>query len=102
MRFRRDTQGAILEVRDYGRGMPKEWLSRLGPPVQDSGVGLAGMRERLNELRGGLEIEAADPGMRLRAVVPLPAELQTLDGSEGLQFPSAGATQPTLNHALRM
>jgi len=100
--FRRDAQAAILEVRDYGRGMPKEMLNRLGPLAQDSGVGLAGMRERLNELRGGLEIEAADPGMRLRAVVPLPAELQTLDGSGGLQFPLAGATQPTLNHALRM
>ena len=54
--------------------MPEEWLSRLGPPAQDSGVGLAGMRERLNELKGGLEIEAADPGMRLRAIVPLVAD----------------------------
>jgi hypothetical protein len=60
------------------------------------------MRERLNELNGGLEIEAADPGTRLRAVVPLLAELQPLDGSGGLQFPLAGATQPALNHALRM
>ena len=84
--------------------MPREWLSRMGPPVQDSGVGLAGMRERLNELRGGLEIEAADPGMRLRAVVPLLADLQplTLDGSAALQFPLAGATELTLSHALRM
>ncbi len=104
VRFRRDTQAAILEVRDFGRGMPREWLSRMGPPVQDSGVGLAGMRERLNELRGGLEIEAADPGTRLRAVVPLLAELQplTLDGSAALQFPLAGATELTLSHALRM
>ena len=62
------------------------------------------MRERLNELRGGLEIEAADPGMRLRAVVPLVADLQplTLDGSAALQFPLAGATELTLSHALRM
>ena len=26
--FRRDAQAAILEVRDYGRGLPEEWLSR--------------------------------------------------------------------------
>jgi signal transduction histidine kinase len=104
VRFRRYTEAAILEVRDYGRGMPEEWLSRMGPPAQDSGVGLAGMRERLNELRGELEIEAADPGMRLRATVPLVAELPhlTLGGPGTMQFPLAGATQLTLSHALRM
>ena len=104
VRFQRDTETAILEVRDYGRGMPRDWLSRLNPPLQGSGVGLAGMRERLNELRGGLEIEAADPGMRLRAVVPLVAELPQLtqDGPGTMQFPLAGATQLTLSHALRM
>jgi len=58
--------------------MPKEWLSRVGPPAQDSGVGLAGMRERLNQLKGGLEIEPADPGTRLRAIVPLVAERHRL------------------------
>jgi signal transduction histidine kinase len=102
--FHRDAEAAILEVRDYGRGMPREWLSRLGPPIQDSGVGLAGMRERLNELNGGLEIEAANPGTRLRAVVPLVADLhrQTLQGPATVQIPLSGATQLTLSHALRM
>jgi hypothetical protein len=58
----------------------------------------------LNELRGGLEIEAADPGMKLRAIVPLVAELPHLTpgGPEAAQFPLAGATQLTLSHALRM
>ena len=61
----------ILEVRDYGRGIPEELLSRWGQTVLDSGVGLAGMRERLSELKGDLEIASADPGTRLRATVPL-------------------------------
>lgn len=69
--FRREVQAVILEVRDYGCGIPQEWLSGLGPPVRDTGVGLAGMRERLNELKGGLEIEPAAPGTRLRAIIPL-------------------------------
>lgn len=69
--FRRETHAVILEVRDYGRGISKELLSRRGAPFRCSGVGLAGMRERLNELKGGLEIESADPGTRLRAIVPL-------------------------------
>jgi two-component system NarL family sensor kinase len=69
--FWREPQARILEVRDYGRGIPKRLMTRLGTPVRDSGVGLAGMRERLNEIRGGLEIEQADPGTRVRAIVPV-------------------------------
>jgi signal transduction histidine kinase len=71
VRFRREPHAVTLEIRDYGRGIPKELLGRLGLPVKDSGVGLAGMRERMNELKGGLEIEPIDPGTRLRAIVPL-------------------------------
>jgi two-component system NarL family sensor kinase len=104
VRFRQDKQTAILEVRDFGRGMPKEWLSRLGPPAQDSGVGLAGMRERLNELRGGLALEAADPGVRLRVVIPVVTELPELamNGPVTMKFSLAGATQPALGDALQM
>jgi two-component system NarL family sensor kinase len=71
VRFWRGAQVAILEVRDYGRGIPKELLNRSGL-VRDFGVGLAGMRERMNDLKGDLEILSADPGTRLRAIVPLP------------------------------
>lgn len=69
--FSREAQAANLEVRDYGRGMPKEWLGRMTLPGRDAGVGLAGMRERLHELKGELQIEQADPGTRLRAMVPV-------------------------------
>lgn len=71
VRFLREADAVILEVRDYGRGIPEELLSRLGQSVRDSGVGLSGMCERLNELKGDLEITFADPGTRLRAIVPL-------------------------------
>jgi signal transduction histidine kinase len=71
VRFWREAQTVILEVRDYGRGIPEELLSRWGQAVLDSGVGVAGMRERLSELKGDLEIAPADPGTRLRAIVPL-------------------------------
>jgi hypothetical protein len=71
VRFLREAYAVILEVRDYGRGIPQELLSHLGQSVRDSGVGLSGMCERLNELKGNLEITSADPGTRLRAIVPL-------------------------------
>ena len=79
-------------------GMPKEWLSHMGPPVQDSGVGLAGMRERLNELKGRLELEPAGPGTRLRAIVPRFAGLHLLTSDAyivGREFPFAGVEQPS-------
>jgi signal transduction histidine kinase len=71
VRFCREDRTAILEVRDYGRGIPEGLSGRPGLPTRCSGVGLAGMRERLSELQGDLEIAPADPGTRLRAIVPL-------------------------------
>jgi signal transduction histidine kinase len=38
----------------------------------DVGVGIAGMRERLKELRGSLEIESDSTGTLLKASIPLP------------------------------
>jgi len=78
--FRREADVAILQVRDYGRGIPMELISHLGDPVRHSGVGLAGMRERLNELKGRLEIQPADPGTRLLAIVPLLAKAASAPG----------------------
>ena len=74
VRFLREAHAVILEVRDYGRGIPQELFSRLGQSVRNSGVGLSGMCERLNELKGDLEITSADPGTRLRAIVPLSSQ----------------------------
>jgi two-component system, NarL family, sensor kinase len=68
---RREAGAVVLKVRDYGRGIPTEFISHLGHSVRHSGVGLAGMRERLNELKGSLEIQAADPGTLLLATVPV-------------------------------
>jgi hypothetical protein len=47
-------------------------LNRLREASSETGVGLAGMRERLNELNGKLEIESDAHGTSLRAVVPIP------------------------------
>ena len=71
VRFRCEGLIVTLEVRDYGCGIGREFPNRPGAAIPDCGVGLAGMRERLNELEGELEIESADPGTRLRATVPL-------------------------------
>jgi signal transduction histidine kinase len=62
----------VLEIRDFGRGIAADRLLRLRETSAETGVGLAGMRERLYELDGELEIESAGNGTTLRATVPLP------------------------------
>jgi signal transduction histidine kinase len=69
--FQRKPNAAILEVRDFGSGIPAERLVRLRETSAETGVGLAGMRERLNELNGHLEIDSDGHGTVLRAIVPL-------------------------------
>jgi two-component system NarL family sensor kinase len=70
--FQRKSETAVLEVRDSGSGIPAERLLRLRQGNAETGVGMAGMRERLNELNGTLEVESDGPGTGLRATVPLP------------------------------
>ena len=94
--FRREARAVVLEVRDYGCGLPMDLLNRAGV-VRGSGVGLTGMRERINELKGEVELEEARPGTRVRATVPLVARLYplTLDSciASARPFRSEGASQ---------
>lgn len=69
--FKHDSETVVLDVRDFGRGISKERLGLLHGVSAETGVGLAGMRERMNELNGTLEIESDTRGTRMRATVPL-------------------------------
>jgi two-component system, NarL family, sensor kinase len=69
--FRPQPDTAVLEIRDFGCGIAADRLVRLRETSGETGVGLAGMRERLFELDGELEIESEGHGTTLRATVPL-------------------------------
>jgi signal transduction histidine kinase len=69
--FHREPGALILEVRDFGRGIPEERLRLLSGLSAEVGVGLAGMRERLHQLNGKLEIESDGHGTSMRATLPL-------------------------------
>jgi signal transduction histidine kinase len=56
---------------DCGCGISAELLQRLGEGFSGAGVGLAGMRERLDELNGTLEITSSNIRTTLRATIPL-------------------------------
>jgi signal transduction histidine kinase len=61
----------ILKVRDYGKGIPPEVLSGFQTKGTNSGVGLAGMRERMRDLGGQLNIQPCEPGVLISATLPL-------------------------------
>ena len=62
----------LLEVEDHGCGMPPEVLERTTMDQPWLGVGIAGMRERLAQLGGRLEIKSHGHGTLVRAVLPVP------------------------------
>jgi signal transduction histidine kinase len=66
----------ILEIKDHGRGIPRELLDNFREKGTNSGVGLAGMRERLRELGGQLEIRNAN-GTLVSVTLPLVEAMDT-------------------------
>ena len=61
----------ILEVRDKGKGAPASILEFSNDALGTLGVGLRGMRERVRQLGGKLELSSSEKGMTVRAVVPV-------------------------------
>lgn len=76
--FQKQPEVVILEIRDFGRGIPADRLVRLRQSSAETGVGLAGMRERMHELTGKLEIDSDGRGTMVRATVPLYAVTQSI------------------------
>jgi hypothetical protein len=86
IRFQYQAETVMLEIRDCGRGIPTELLNRLREASSEAGVGLAGMRERLNELNCTLEIESDGHGTSMRAIVPLPSIARAAEDKECRPF----------------
>lgn len=61
----------LLEVEDRGRGMPSQPLAQPARGGGTLGVGVASMRERLQQLGGVLDIESSTRGTIVRARVPV-------------------------------
>ena len=61
----------VLDVVDHGKGMSKASLERFQSSGTAAGVGLAGMRERITEIAGRLQISSNAEGTHIRASIPL-------------------------------
>ena len=94
--LQRDPDAITLEIRDFGKGISAERLPQLRGVSAETGVGLAGMRERLRELNGKLEIESDGHGTTMRAVVPRYAMAQSQIGDYGQISPCAEACRREL------
>jgi signal transduction histidine kinase len=68
--FQSDSINVVLMVRDHGVGIPSDVLERF-KSSSTSGVGLAGMRERIRELGGTFDVESDPGGTCVRVVVPI-------------------------------
>jgi len=60
-----------LKVRDYGKGIAPDLLKTFRTKGTKSGVGLAGMRERIRELGGHLNIQSITPGVLISVTMPI-------------------------------
>jgi signal transduction histidine kinase len=74
IRLRVDGRRLTLEIEDRGRGMPPELIAQLPTGGGALGVGVAAMRERLQQLGGTLDIESNDRGTVVRARIPLASD----------------------------
>ena len=70
IRITQDESSLRLEIEDAGKGIPPEKESALASSVH-AGVGLRGMRERLRQLGGTLQVRSNGQGTRVIAVIPV-------------------------------
>jgi PAS domain S-box-containing protein len=65
---------AVFTVRDFGRGLPAELIQGTQTNGDHFGVGLSGMRERVNDLGGNFEIQSGGDGTAITVSIPLASE----------------------------
>ena len=75
IQLRGDSARVNLEVSDRGCGMAKEAIERGNGSGTRLGVGILGMRERMTQLGGKLEIESGSSGTSVRVSLPLRSEV---------------------------
>ena len=71
IRLLRSDEEVSLEIQDNGRGMPVSNNGRSPGKTPRTGVGIRGMRERVNQLGGHFEIKSRETGTTVTARFPL-------------------------------
>ena len=71
VRLKISNHDAVLTVRDFGRGVPAELIQGSQTNGKQVGVGLSGMRERVNDIGGTFEIQSSGNGTLIALSIPL-------------------------------
>ena len=85
VRMKLSDHQAVLTVRDFGRGVPAELIQ--GTNGEHFGVGLSGMRERVNDLGGTFAIQSSANGTLITASTPF---AETSDTGTNARLNGAG------------
>ena len=73
IQINRDLDRVLIEVRDQGKGIPKEKLAQI--QHGRSGVGIRGMRERLRQFQGEMILDSTGGGTTVVVTIPLTKEI---------------------------
>jgi signal transduction histidine kinase len=68
IRLSRTGKSVSLEIQDEGKGIPAERLAEI--QAHRTGVGITGMRERVRQLKGAMDIESSANGTRISVRLP--------------------------------
>ena len=80
IRIAHESNQITLDIRDQGKGMSPARLAEI--QSGRSGVGIGGMRERLRQFEGTMNIESDGSGTRIFATIPLPKGASPEDQSK--------------------
>ena len=95
-----DAEQVRMEIQDNGRGIPQERIRRFTKYGVGSGVGLAGMRERVREVGGTLVLHSGPSGTSVIVTIPLaqpeePSAEGEQDETNSPQTAQPQASKPT-------
>jgi PAS domain S-box-containing protein len=91
--FSIDSGVARVSVEDQGKGINREILAR-GRETTGLGVGIAGMRERLLQISGTLDIQSNGNGTTVVATLPLANQEGWTEPAQELPSPEEGNGRP--------
>jgi signal transduction histidine kinase len=89
IRISRESNQITLEVRDQRKGMSRARLAEIQTGC--SGVGISGMRERLRQFEGTMNIESDSSGTRVLATIPLTKAASPQDKSKAEPLPATAS-----------
>jgi signal transduction histidine kinase len=73
IQINRDSDRILIEVRDQGKGIPRDRLAQIEYGI--SSVGIRGMRERLRQFQGEMIFDSEGPGTTVVVTIPVPTDI---------------------------